>query len=399
MSPSLGRIASGCVLVFLLTSCTSIGPRAIHVNRGLYNDVVLETENEQLLKNIVRLRYSEPTFFLKLTNVTTSYNLSSSITTNPSLLYITGHENGFSQTLRTGSVNLNPSLSYSDTPTISYQPIENKDFVRALMTPLTIDELRMLYAGKIHDFVYLSRLVMESIGDIENAASATSRKIVEVPEYQDFYDILDLIAQLRRQKIMHLGVAKFNEHHEIVFRFRNARAATSPGAIKLKRILNVPLNSDSIFLTDIYNYCGDMDLNQALLSTKVAVYDGTCAPAKVVHMEFRSVLEIMRALSFSVRIPPEDIQAGYVDQLRYPDGRLFNWQLLEKGMMTIYSSNSEPYDTFVKTYVHQHWFYIKNSDVDSKITLAFLQRLMTLVAGGSAEANADGGPILTIPVN
>ena len=63
----------------LTTGCASIGPKQIDIDREAYNDIVRETDYEQILKNIVRLRYAEPTSYLKVTSVTASYQFTRSI--------------------------------------------------------------------------------------------------------------------------------------------------------------------------------------------------------------------------------------------------------------------------------------------------------------------------------
>ena len=57
----------GCVLVGV--SGCAIGPRALSGNRPEYNRVIQQTEKEELLLNIVRVRYSEPIKFLQVTSI------------------------------------------------------------------------------------------------------------------------------------------------------------------------------------------------------------------------------------------------------------------------------------------------------------------------------------------
>ncbi len=55
------------VLIVTLTCMTGcLGPRAILTTRQKYNEVLHRTANEQLLLNLVRLRYRDPPSFLQL---------------------------------------------------------------------------------------------------------------------------------------------------------------------------------------------------------------------------------------------------------------------------------------------------------------------------------------------
>ena len=101
----------------LLANCKSIGPGRIYSDRNSYNDAIINTDDEQLLRNIVRLRYLENISFLKITNVTSSYSLSKSISSSLSL---SGSASQGSASTTSRSASLSPSLSYSDSPTISY---------------------------------------------------------------------------------------------------------------------------------------------------------------------------------------------------------------------------------------------------------------------------------------
>ena len=59
-------------LGFLL-GCAGVGPRALETARGSYNEVLRDTADEQLLANLVRLRYRDRPFFLEVSAVTTQF--------------------------------------------------------------------------------------------------------------------------------------------------------------------------------------------------------------------------------------------------------------------------------------------------------------------------------------
>ena len=65
------------------------------------------------------------------------------------------------------------------------------------------------------------------------------------------------------------------------------------------------------------------------------------------------------------------------------------------GLLEIRSSASQPSGASVSIEYRGHWFYVKDSDVESKETLAMLEVVFTLKAGELPST----GPILTLPVS
>jgi hypothetical protein len=57
-------------MCFLLPGCQTLGPTALGVGRGVYNDVIARTSSEQTLGLLVRLRYSDPFGLLTVSSVT-----------------------------------------------------------------------------------------------------------------------------------------------------------------------------------------------------------------------------------------------------------------------------------------------------------------------------------------
>lgn len=354
--------------LLLLTSCASIGPSQIHIDRSRYNDVVQDTNNQQLLMNIVRLRYAEPTAFLKLSNVTSSYSLNAGTGgTSYSNTNVSGPGGSI-----TREFNINPSVSYLDTPTISYMPVEDAAFVTEILSPTELKNSELLAAGGVNEPTLLFRLIPQSVGDLDNASAASSAKMLTLPRYQRYYEFVDLLRQSLIYENANVLPAKVNGTIGVGIKF-STRYVMSPTSIRIKRLLHVPLNAKTILFTDSVDNLKAS--NSVLLRT-------------------RSVYGMMTYLSYSVQVPESDRNEVY--QYRNADGSPFDWDPLMRGLMTIYSSDSEPQDAFVKVYEHRHWFYIKRSDVDSKATFSLLMRLMTLTAGNQLTG-AGAAPVLTIP--
>src|SRR4051794_28798023 len=73
-SAFLSRVAlmAGC-----LAASGCLGPAAVRSTRMRYNEVVRSTSDEQLLMNLVRLRYADTPVFIDLPNITSQFELAS----------------------------------------------------------------------------------------------------------------------------------------------------------------------------------------------------------------------------------------------------------------------------------------------------------------------------------
>ena len=113
-------------LVILLAGVVSLsgclGPKAVRYTRLRYNEVVRDTNDEQLLINIVRLRYADSPVFIDLPNITSQFEMVGRGN------YLGGYGN---QSLGHASLGFG-ELSLRDTPTLSYHPREGREIAKAL---------------------------------------------------------------------------------------------------------------------------------------------------------------------------------------------------------------------------------------------------------------------------
>ena len=72
----------------------------------------------------------------------------------------------------------------------------------------------------------------------------------------------------------------------------------------------------------------------------------------------------------------------------------FDWADVTRGLFHVSTATSRPDAAAVAVRYRGHWFYIDDTDLDSKSTFAFLSQLFALQAG-SAESVS---PVLTLPV-
>ena len=75
-------------------------------------------------------------------------------------------------------------------------------------------------------------------------------------------------------------------------------------------------------------------------------------------------------------------------------GQQFDWKEVLGDYLKIQVKNEKPIDTRLRVNYRGHWFYIDDSDLESKSTFTLLAQIFALQAG-----KAEGiVPVLTLPV-
>ncbi len=377
------------LLILVITGCSSIGPKKISMDRGSYNDIVRETDQEQLLKNIVRLRYMETPSYMQVTNVTASYTQSSSMTaTNVS----TSSSNAINAPTNWSwaSLGFTPNLTYSDSPTISYVPVTDPVFITSLQTPIDFSDFILLSRGALYDPQLMLMMLLERVGNLNNNSTITSTTIHDAPDYEKYYRFTVLLKKMVNDKTISVKPVAFNQEFGMMLYFNgNSRSAD---ALALKKMLQVSPSSQHIIFMQEEDYANLQYQNGALVPQNT----DSSKPSNTVYVQLRSINAVMSFLSHGVQVPEQDLKSHITMEIIGPNGQIYDWDPMMRGIMTIYSSDKEPTDdVLIKTFVNHHWFYIKASDLDSKMTFSLLVRLITLT---SVSPPTPTGPALTLPV-
>jgi hypothetical protein len=114
--------------------CTTLGPQALDQTRLQYNEAVKKTTEEQLLLNIVRLRYTDTPSSLAVSGIAAQFERSQSVQLTP-FFTSAGADNNRSFT----AILPQAGASGADRPTISLTPLDDQEFTRKIFTPLPLD--------------------------------------------------------------------------------------------------------------------------------------------------------------------------------------------------------------------------------------------------------------------
>lgn len=356
------------ILFSLISACTSIGPHKVNKDRGRYNDVVQETDSEQILKNIVRLHYLEPVLFLKVSNVNVTY--SNSLTIRPAFDYTDFTATGAIKQL-TRHYALETPYNYTEQPSVLLTPITNAEFITALLSPVKLQDLFLLFYSGTRNLGRISKLAIQTVNEIENVLMASPETPI-APRFCEFFEIIKLLDQMAEERAFILSPEKTNGDFYIRMDF-NENRLNSPTVREFKTKLKIPASKKTVIIGHGHRKTESIDLS----------------------MTTRSILGMMSLLSHGVRTPPCDRK--YTMPTFYTNGKPFDWNCILHDMIAIYYSDSEapPCDAYVVTRYRGHWFYIKDSDTNSKATFLLLSEIFALTAG---QQPTTISPILTPPI-
>ena len=143
--------------------------------------MVKTSAEQQLLLNIVRLRYADTPSSLSVSAIAAQYELARSLAIVP-FFGVGGDANP------RGFVGILPSaqIGNADRPTITLTPLDDQEFTRRLFTPLPVEGI--LYLAKTTwQIQMVFRLYLENLNWVSNAQSASGPTPSKPPDYADFF--------------------------------------------------------------------------------------------------------------------------------------------------------------------------------------------------------------------
>ena len=144
-----------------------------------YASAIGNSWKEQTLLNIVKLRYADMPIFLEVAQVIAGYQLQSALSGSFTLGNFTS--SFIDRLAATGGATA--ASTYTDRPTVVYQPLTGVDFLKRLMTPIPPSSvLFMLQSGYFADRIL--PIMLDAINGLNNEfepAQATGRPKIYPP--------------------------------------------------------------------------------------------------------------------------------------------------------------------------------------------------------------------------
>jgi hypothetical protein len=357
-----------CLIAFFLSGC-QISSRVAMQGQGgreAYNITLQKTTNEQMLLNLVRLRYVDFPFFLDVSNITTQCSYSTKI---KPVFPIPGFTSD-------NPAEIGAEASWQNTPTITYTPLEGPDFASQLFYPIDLLTIaQLIYAGWDVDRVL--RVCVQSIYDIPNAPT-TSAPLPDgvIPEFERFMELTQLFRYFQIRSKLQIGVSVDKTSQSFI-----------------GKSLQFGFPSEGVEATKLRDMIPDTDER---IEGKYCLVDLALGFNKRIESGIlpRSLLACMYYLSLGVDIPKAHELSHRISCSCSSEGKVFDWRDVVGDLIQVHSSKTVPENAYVSVRYKGHWFYISESDVESKRTFVLLLQLYNL----QSAPVKPSGPVLTLPL-
>jgi len=342
-----------------LAACSTLGARSLKPTHAGFSEAIATALDEQLLLNIVRLRYREVPHFLDVSTVTSQQSLTSSGGI--------GAELGIDTTRI-----IKPSIgvSFTTSPTIVMVPLQGEAFTQRIVAPMPVLALLQLsQAGWRLDRLFT--LAVDQLNGVANAPSAGGPSPRDPPRYKEFRALIGALRALGEAGMLRIAI----QHGE-------------------RREALLEVDADDGHRAELDQVRGLLGLDPAQTRFRLSL-DFLDRGDDTVALRLRSLLSMMFYLSQGIALPEEHVAAGRVSTTHEANGARFDWQQVLGGFFAVRSSRHEPQEAYLKVRHREHWFYIADDDLESKATFMLLSTLFNLQSGQGAGL----APALTLPVS
>lgn len=399
--------------LLLLVGC-SVGPPFLVHNRLRYNEAVKVSSEEQLLLNIVRLRYTDTPSSLGITTIAAQYELTKNIQAVPFLAAAGDGSPAVTAILPQAGINA------ADRPTLTLTPLDDVEFTKRLFTPLSLEAIVKL-SKTTWPLATVFRLWLENLNWVSNAETASGPTPKTAPVYEDFLRGILALDRLENRR----GVEFFIEEREE--KISSGILAANVGAADVMLAAKEGMdyrkddrtNTWTLFrkrkqpvlrINPFFMHDPDMlEFRQAFrLLPGLITYDVTAEKLDpfflnampgglmVFDVESRSLLQVLYFVAHGVEIPPEHIATGLAPVTWTPDGQIFDWRpvLHELFKVCWVKSRHRPPTAYVAVPYKGYWFYIDDRDRDTKATFSLILEMSRLELAGQQGTP----PVLTLPL-
>ena len=174
-------------MIPLLTGYRSLGPSTIKRDRFQYATAVSDSWKEQLLLDIVRVRYANAPAFVEVSSMVSGYSME----TRASLTGEAHPELNPDSFLGAGAWR-----AFTDRPTISYAPMTGEKFTRRLLAPLPLEPLVLIIT------VVVRSLVPQRLISIELATLFRAQTMLIAVAVWILFRFTDFAAQQARARLL-----------------------------------------------------------------------------------------------------------------------------------------------------------------------------------------------------
>lgn len=428
------RLTLFLILIVLASGGCSrgLGPRNLAPDRTAYIEALGDSWREQLLFNIVKLRYGDALTFLDVSSITQTYSLDTNVNA--------GYDIGWGEGTTTSSVTAPPvggptttsqrvqnlfprntfsagiNSTYRTYPTITFSPIAGEVIKETIFTPLSpIKIFEALRAGWQIDFI-----IPYCVGSINNVESIQKEQLQEMSQLVALWDKLDDYKAISyvfkevpeaKEPKKDAGVKGNSDNKEEKTEDPKPKSTQqdklADNLVKftdnlVKKQKEEPNEKAAFIILDKGKAPkGMVEEFQRLLSLvdkKSGEYEVVSGipPQKgnldKIYVKSRSVFQILNTLAHFIHVPPSHENPPSGGTWVYPGTNGMKWYEIPHFQIRSEMGLMKP-NEFAAVKYKGHWFYIPNGDTETKRVFSGLLGIFSMMKSAPSV-----NPILTIPV-
>lgn len=381
-------------VVAVLPACAFRGPEAVGVQRLGYNTSLQVSEAEELLLNLVRLRYQDSPEFLSVSAISSQLNYRASASL--------GGDFGNVEDSTSAFIAPNLGGELSESPTVTLVPRRDEEFSRQLLSPIPIDSITLL-AFSNWGVDRLMLLFAESVNGIEGRntfARAGARgdeeaflALLRSLRVGEEAGAIRFYTERRRRSVLDLKINPANALETLSAARRtgyNVEVGIDTVSLYDDASVVVLRMDDAFLRTDAYKVLvsvlgltpGENTVDLVRSTASADVSDGR------IHIRPRSPAAVLSLLATAVEIPSAHAQTfGLADNAEAPDPI--------RRLLRVRVAAERPENAWLAVPYRGHYFYLENGDVSSRQTLYIASAFMNL---SLTRGDTGSIPVVTLPV-
>jgi len=315
-----------------------------------YKGALSDSMKQEMLLNIVRLRYMDLPQRLRVQQILAGYSLETEV--NAGWSGSDGWEAGVGGT-------------FTDRPTITYVPLSDAESSKRFVQPIPPHAVfYLIEAGFPADLVLT--LCLRAVNGLQNSFGTQSERANADPE---FLRVTALLLRLQRKGVLGMRLERGSEANGdaavLFFRSHAADAEGQEAIDEVRRLLGL-----------------DQDREAFQVRYGNEPPDG----ASVVVLT-RSVFGVMFELATQIDVPPDHAAKGWT----FP--AIAASPEAPGPVMHVHAGSDEPRESFVRAQYEGQWFWIRNDDLAAKRTFSFVRLMFSFM-----ETGAEAPPtLLAVP--
>lgn len=342
----------------LFVGCAHLGPKSIAVDRFDYSSSIADSWKQQTLLNIVKLRYMDLPVFVDVSSVVAGYSLQTEASLNGTVASARAAQGNF--------VTAGGQVIYTDRPTVTYVPLTGEKFLRGLITPIDPKNIFfMLQSGYAADFIL--SLTIESLNGLRNRSVAGG---VMRPPDPEFLRLAQLMREVQAAGAVGLRVEEEKAKGQTAVLVFRRDDLLSPDIVakmaEIRRLLKLSPTAQKFTLT----------------------FSPMPGAADELAVNSRSLLQIMGAFASYLELPEAHIK----DHSALPPAEQVADESRQR-QVRVHSGREKPPKAFAAVRYRDYWFWIDESDWQTKRALTAVVFFFTLADTGGNEKL----PLITIP--